>query len=331
MMRRIAPAVIALSFAFHAADARAEGSSDKVAAETLFDEGRSLMTAGRHAEACPKFEASQRLDPGVGTMLYLADCYEKTGRTASAWAEFREAVSAAHNSGSLDREKVAGERARALEPKLSRLTVNGAPGPDVVVTRDGVKLDPAELGTAVPVDPGTHVVAATAPSKRKWTTNVEVAAGGARVSLAIPILTDDEVAPAVSPAVPAATPAPAPAPAPSPPPGSAGGLGTQRTFAIVAGGVGVVGLAVGTAFGFMARSEWNDAKAHCAPYPYCGAEGADHAASAKTKADLSTALFIVGGVGLATGAVLWFTAPGGGESGVGVGIGPGAVIVGGRM
>src|SRR6476661_10803784 len=78
-------------------------SSDKTTAEALFGEGRRLMSAGRYAEACPKLEASLKLDSGVGTMLNLAECYEKNGQTASAWTEFREAVSAARDAGSKDR------------------------------------------------------------------------------------------------------------------------------------------------------------------------------------------------------------------------------------
>src|ERR1051326_9215354 len=79
-------------------------ASDKAAAEGLFGDARKLMEAGNYREACPKLEASQRLDPGVGTLLNLADCYEHSGRTASAWMEFLEAASAARESGSADRE-----------------------------------------------------------------------------------------------------------------------------------------------------------------------------------------------------------------------------------
>src|SRR5580765_1680975 len=88
-----------------ASRARADEASDKAAAEGLFDEGRRLMAEGKYDEACPKLEASQRLDPGVGTMLTRADCLEKRGKTASAWAQLREASSAAHKAGSLEREE----------------------------------------------------------------------------------------------------------------------------------------------------------------------------------------------------------------------------------
>ncbi len=67
----------------------------KAAAETLFEEGRTLVEKGVYEEACPKFAESERLEPGIGTMLWLADCLENDGQTASAWAAFKEAASTA--------------------------------------------------------------------------------------------------------------------------------------------------------------------------------------------------------------------------------------------
>src|SRR4051812_25793931 len=61
-------------------------------AQVLFTEGRRLVTEGRYAEACAKLAESQRLDPSAGAQLNLADCYERSGQTASAWTVFREAA-----------------------------------------------------------------------------------------------------------------------------------------------------------------------------------------------------------------------------------------------
>ena len=57
-----------------------------------------ILAAGYHLYG--GFVARQyRLDPGAGTLLNLGDCYEKSGRTASGWAAFREAVAVAHRTG----------------------------------------------------------------------------------------------------------------------------------------------------------------------------------------------------------------------------------------
>src|SRR5690348_10457717 len=61
-------------------------------AEKLFGEGQSLMASSQFAEACVKFAASQRLDPGIGTLLRLGDCFEKSGRSTSAFRAFQEAA-----------------------------------------------------------------------------------------------------------------------------------------------------------------------------------------------------------------------------------------------
>jgi hypothetical protein len=312
--------------------ARAQAGDDKAAAEALFDEGRKLMADQQFAQACSKFEASQRLDPGVGTMLNLADCYEKAGRSASAWAEFRETISAAHKAGSAERERIARQRAQQLEPKLSYLTIVPWQGQEVSVSRDGVAIDQGMLGTAIPIDPGTHVIAASAAGKRSWSTDVVVGDHADRVSVSVPILPDE--APAAAPLVAAGELQPPPPPAASKAPADAASPGsTQRIVGVVAAGVGVVGVVVGSVFGLKAASTWSDAKKHCDPYPSnCGESGQKLSKDAQTSGTISTIAFIVGGVGLVSGAVLWFTAPNHtSEAHATLDVGPGSIMMHGRF
>jgi hypothetical protein len=287
------------------ASAEQKSGGNRAAAEALFNQGRELMSAGKYSEACPKFEASQELDPGLGTMLNLAECYEKTGRTASAWAEYREAIPLARSAGSKARLDLATERAQVLQERLSTLTIRALSSddddPHLEVRRDGVALQPAELGAPIPVDPGEHLIQASAPGKQAWTSTVRVGTDAAKVSVEIPTLVGTEQ-PDSSPKTPTATPVAA---GPDKPVGSA-----QRTTGLLLGGVGVVGLGLGTFFGLQASSKWSDAKSKCSDYPYgCSLEATDLRANASSTANVSTIAFVVGGALLTTGVVLYLTAP----------------------
>jgi hypothetical protein len=103
---------------------------------------------GLAAQACPKFEESQRLDPGVGTQFNLADCYERTGRLASAYTTFIDVAAATRQLGQFEREAVARERAKSIKPRLSRLVivVDRKNAPQGIIIR---KPDPfPEVGSA---------------------------------------------------------------------------------------------------------------------------------------------------------------------------------------
>lgn len=317
--------VTVFSIALHAG-AQSKSGGNRAAAEALFNQGRDLMTAGKYVDACPKFEASLQLDPGLGTMLNLAECYEKTGRTASAWAEYREAIPLARAAGSKARLDLATERAQALQERLSTLTIRAITGdatdPQLEVRRDGVTVQPAEFGAPIPVDPGEHVIEAVAPGKQPWSYKVQVAGDAAKVSVDIPRLqANAEPAPSSAP-VAVTTSTGSSAPPSDKPVGSA-----QRTTGLVFGGVGVVGLGLGAFFGAQAASKWSDAKGKCTDYPYgCGAEGADLRSSAHSQATVSTVAFVAGGALLATGVVLYLTAPSRKQT-VALGFGPGSAFV----
>src|SRR5260370_34951603 len=145
-------AVAALQVAVAArAHAQSPGNS-KVPAEGLSENGRQLVAAGKYAEACPKFADSQRLDPSTATLLNLASCWEKLGHTATAWATYREAQSAAHAAGRMDYLTTAERHANALAPKLARIPIRVPDADGSRIERDGGVVERAEWGRGLPVD-----------------------------------------------------------------------------------------------------------------------------------------------------------------------------------
>jgi serine/threonine-protein kinase len=285
-------------------------------AEMLFDRGLSLMRQGQYAEACDELERSQAVDAGIGTMLYLAECYEKLGRTASAWALFREAASAARNEGQTERAKQGTARADRLEPVLSKLTINvPSPVTGLQVLRNGQPVSSSVYGTAVPMDPGEQRFEARAPGYVPWIVTVNLPGNGASLSVDVPALTPLPASPAPQPS--AATP-PAPAPAtpstpstreltaPTPPRHSS----VQGPVGLVLGGVGIVGVGIGSIFGARAISKNNAADDAC-PGGHCpaGSQGKQLDDQAHDAATLANVFVIGGAVLLVGGAVLYFTRP----------------------
>jgi len=290
-----------------AAEARADGN--EAAAEALFVEAKKLAAKKKYDEACPKFAESNRLDRGAGTLIHLGDCYEKNKQTASAWATYKEAASAAQALGRKDWEKLATQRANALEPKLARLTINVDKADDAVeVSRDGTSVSKASFGVPIPVDVGPHSVEATAAGHKPFKTTVAVSKDGESVEVTVPKLEAEPIAEPTPAARPAETTT-APAVSASTSDGSG-----QRTVGFIVAGVGVAGVAAGAVTGLMAMGKSSDAKAICANDGPCADRSAvDASESARTLGLVSTVAFAAGGVALAAGLALVFTAPSAGE------------------
>jgi hypothetical protein len=305
--------------------ASAETPAQSAAAQALFDEARKLMAAGRLTEACPKFEESQRLDSGSGTLMNLAVCYERMGRTASAWTTYLEAAAASRSNGKSDRARAAQERAAALAPKLARLIVDASANktPSLEVRSDGILVRSPMWGTPVPTDPGVHAIVASAPGRQEWRTTVTLRESVTE-KVAIPELKANPIAPATSALAPVAQSsseygAPKTVEEPATTTGS-----SQRIWAIGVGAVGVVGVTMGTVFGLQSKAAHEESQQYCSGAICPTDEGVEASNRARSKGNLSTASFIVGGVGLALGATLWFTAP---VEKAKVGFGPDGIVV----
>jgi hypothetical protein len=223
----------------------------------------------------------------MGTLLNIARCHELSGKTATAWAEYREVVGLAKAAGQQKRAETAEAHAAELEPKLARLRVV-APGlpADGVLQRDGTPVGEAARSVATPVDPGDHTVAASAPGRRPWSTTVKVAAGPGEVTVTVPELD-------------AAAPAPATA-----------RYGPARTAGLVLVGVGAAGVVAGGVLGGLTLADAHRASsdATLCPGMVCTPAGRQVISGAETKALASSVSLGVGLAAAAGGAILVATA-----------------------
>lgn len=281
----------------------------------------SPSAPGAGQAPCEELFARPQSDSDASPQLELAACYARAGKTASAWQTYRAAAQAAGRSGDRELETLAQSQVSALESELSYLTLETWKGQQVTVACDGAQVKDGVLGTAMPVDPGPHTISATAIGKRPWSMRVMVGAAGDHEVVSIPVLPDAPVGgelprPASSTLDPSAAELEP----------SSGGAGVQRTLALIAGAVGIAGVATGTVFGLKAASDWNEVTASCNPYPYCGENGSRLAQEAQQSAMISNIGLVAGVVGLTTGAVLWFTAPSE-EKATSIGVGVGRVTL----
>ncbi len=276
------------------ASSTAHGQDNSAAVEALFGEGKRLATEGKFAEACPKFLASYNLEHRLGTLLNLADCYEKNHQLASAWARFVEARTLASRANQADRAEFSAQHAAVLEPKLAKLTIKVAqPAPQLDVRRDGVALDPGAYGVAVAVDVGRHKVEASAPDKKPWSGEITVTADGEVKTVEVPALVD------------------APKPIEEQ---RHGGLSGRAVAGIAITVVGVVAVGVGSTFGALALSKNGDSSQYCnigGVKDDCLAPGVALRSDAVTFGNAATGLIIGGAVAFGVGLVVWLTAPSG--------------------
>jgi hypothetical protein len=271
-------------------------------AEGLFREGRRLIAEGRIAEACDAFSRSYAAAASSGTLLNLAYCHEREGKTATASTEYAETARLARAQGKPDRAAAAEQKRAALEPRVARLTLKVTHAvPELVTATELGPVAEASWGEAVALDPGVHHVTAQAPGYKAWSADVELKEAE-QSSLDIPAL-ELEV-----PAAPVhASPDPAPpvvqltgsAPPASPP--------RHRLDAYLAGAGGVLAIA-GTVFYGIAYEKFDGAKTTCSNQPAgCSpSQRDDLVSSIDLWRDLAIGSWIAGGVlAVASGLHYW--------------------------
>ncbi|HEX4449435.1 MAG TPA: hypothetical protein VH143_01140 [Kofleriaceae bacterium] len=275
-------------------------------AEKLFRDGRQLEQDGKLAEACAAFEASEKVEHSIATVLNLANCREKNQQLAAAWALFLAAESQTRGDPAKAAFNTSAKtRAAALEARLSYLTINvpdDSRVPDLIVTRDGTAVDPAEWNRAIPVDGGDHVIAGRAPGHEAWSTKITVAPALDKQAVEVPKF--KELPKLAHPEVdaPAATPDRS-----APPPAT---FSTQRYVSLGVGGAALAAVAIGIGLGLSANSLRDQAISTCPPSACTVANAADATAttaSAHRRAIDADIAYGVGGAAAATAIALWLT------------------------
>ncbi len=263
-------------------------------AQTLFLKGSDLYKAKKYDQALEQFRASYDAVPSPNSHLFIARCLNDMGRHTEAYLEFDKVVEEADERAKTE-ERYAPTRDTArterddVGRKIALVTVNvagAAPGTTVQIGSTTVPQE--RWGKPFPVEPGTVEVSAQSGGAQVAQQSLTLAAGDTRdVSLSA-------------------------APAPTADTGSTSGKKPPyRTLAYVAGGVGVVGLGMFTAFGLMSQSTYSNLKDQCGEGP-CPASFADDVSAGKTQqtvANLGLALGIVGAAAGATFFVLSLKQP----------------------
>jgi tetratricopeptide (TPR) repeat protein len=298
--RSASAALVFGALALDAAAASAQ-SAQSQAAEALFRQARALLEKGELAAACEKFAASQELEPGLGTLLYLGDCYERAGRFASALGTFREAAELAKLRDDAARLRLAEIRVSALVPRAPTLEIRQGPAAqpiDLQITVGGAPLRRTDLGRAVPRDAGKYEIRFSAPGHEPFLSHIEL-----------------KNADAVVVTVPRLVPISAPAGGGAAPGGRDGfeepDGSLQRTLAWIVGGTGAaLGVTAGV-FAVLAAGKNGDSKNDCDErnQNLCGPTGVELRNDAKNLANLATIFSVLGGVGVAGGFVLYVSAP----------------------
>lgn len=305
------------------ADGKAPDPENVARADALFNAGRSLLEAGEFGDACPKFKEAKQLAPGLGVILYLADCYERLGRTSSARLEFREAEQLATVRAD-KRRAVAHDRATSLEARVPSLAVVVPPRSVVAgltIARDGEPLPKTAWGTAIPLDPGEHSIIASAPSRKTLRIGALLPAARDTVTVTVPPLEDESSAPLLEP--PPAPIGPTPTTPPQPHFSPSPAASTGRVVGLAIGGMGVTAIGVGAAFGLVALSKLQQANGGpCDPSDRCSPAGLELRQDAERAGNASTAWLVVGGAALVSGVLLYMASGPAATSNTGVGVSP---------
>ena len=325
MRRRPDVRVVGLGLVFAltestAAYAQEEPSAaDVAAARALGQEGVKLADAGNCHDAVERLARSEKIFHAPTTLGRLGECQIQLGKIVDGTENLNKVARESLAPGAPAAFVQAQDRARRVlaeaKPKIAKLKIAVAGPSDVAwtVKVDGEPIPLANLNTNRPMDPGEHVVEAAALGYKTARAKVTLPEGGTD-SVALTLEVDPNAPKPEQPAAVVPTPEQEPARSQSPSTPEQPEERRSRVPAYTALGVGLVGIGVGTVFGFMAMSKKDDLEAACGPQKQCGAAQQDTIDSGKTFGTISTVGLILGGISIVAGAYLYLTTSNGVQS-----------------
>jgi tetratricopeptide (TPR) repeat protein len=262
-------------------------------ADKLFKKGQKLLAEKRYAEACTAFEDSDRIDPEIGAKLNVARCYQEWGKLATAWRWYSDAEQMASKAGDKRAPKIHAliEDLERDVPHLTLVLPPDAVTDHLAIQLDGVALALATVGDERRVDPGPHEITIVVEGRARPRT-IPIQRGD-RTKIALDVPTR---ARARRTAVPE----------PAADPGR-----TRRLIGLGASGAGVVAVGIAGIATLRARSDYQHAlHGYCNDAPdMCDPTGLSRTHSARHRANIATAVTLLGTAAVAGGLYVYFTTP----------------------
>jgi len=273
--------------------------ADRATARSLYIEGQKALEAGDYETAADNFRRGEALFHAPTMLVGLARAYVGLGKYVEAMESYNKVIREELPDKAPDAFVTAKEEAQkevvGLDEKIGWVTISVEGPSEPTVLLDDVEVSVASLGVRRAVNPGDHLVQASAPGYLAAEQSFSIAAGSTETVTLTLGEDPDGVA--------------------EPPGGGDPGVSTDdgstlRLVGFIGLGLGGAGLVLGAVTGGLAIGKHGDLTDSC-PDGRCPADQQDNLDSYETMGTLSTIGFIAGGVLAGAGLVLVLVAPSG--------------------
>jgi PEGA domain len=255
-------------------------------AREQFGQALALQTGGDWAGALAILKEVAAVKPTPQVRFNIALCEERLGRLVAALGDYELAASDAQAEKADQVREEVDARLESLKARVPRVVVSRGEGADAAtISLDGVSLGDSVLNAPLPVDPGPHVVEATAAGYQPFKQSFRVAE---QQNMTIRVKLEP------TPVIPELV-APVPRAAPQ----------NMRTAGYIVGGAGIASLIASGAMFYLRHNAISDLDKQCGvDRMSCPDSARNTVDRGKLYTTLGDVTLAVGAVGLGVGAIL---------------------------